>query len=241
MKRGKNKITCIFFIYYPGLHLLAFTESYGNFLQHNMALCQQVRMHSCVPISGILDNICRLWILATTWEWSCLYRYLQILMNVTQATEINGVHLLIKSGLVVAFPQLVSTSQADKWLGHAQILSFGMSNGWVYDEWEHNYNDLANIWLVYCSMNAGKTNQPCNQYESSPISLYNIKVWVHLSNTPDMGMYLNKSSNLLDTKLKIRLRIQNSPVLRILDVHQSLSCQTATESILSGTDAGIYK
>jgi len=52
---------------------------------------------------------------------------------------------------------------------------------------------------------------------------------------------LIKVLNLWGTKLKIKLRIQNSPILRILDVHQSLSCQTVTESILSGTDAGIYK
>lgn len=116
-----------------------------------------------------------------------------------------------------------------------------MSNGQVYNEWEHNYNDLVNIWLVYCSMNAGKTNQPRNQYDSSPTSLYNIKVMEHLSNTPDVGMYLNKSVKFMGHKLKIKLRIQNSPVPRILDVHQSLSCQTVTESILSGTNAGIHK
>lgn len=56
LKRGKNKITCIFFIYYPGLRLLAFTEAYGNFLQHNMALRKQVHTYCCVPITGIFNK-----------------------------------------------------------------------------------------------------------------------------------------------------------------------------------------
>jgi len=49
-------------------------------------------------------------------------------------------------------------------------------------------------------MNAGKTNQSCNQYDSSPTSLYNIKVMVHLSSTPDVGMYLNKSVKFMGHK-----------------------------------------
>jgi hypothetical protein len=42
---------------------------------------------------------------------------------------------------------------------------------------------------------------------------------------------------------KVENKITNTKysLLRILDVHHSLSRQTATEFILSGTDAGIYK
>ena len=90
-------------------------------------------------------------------------------------------------------------------------------------------------------MNAGKTNQPCNQYDSSPTSLYNIKVIVHLSNTPDVGMYLNKSVKFMGQKVENKIMNTKFSCTKILDVHQSLSYQTVTEFILFGTDAGIYK
>lgn len=51
-------------------------------------------------------------------------------------------------------------------------------------------------------MNADKTNQPCDQYESSSTSLYNIKVMVHLPNTPDVGTYLNKSVKFMGHKVE---------------------------------------
>ena len=54
-------------------------------------------------------------------------------------------------------------------------------------------------------MNAGKINQPCNQYDSSPTSLYNIKVMVHLSNTPDVGMYLNRSVKFMGQKVENKI------------------------------------
>lgn len=52
---------------------------------------------------------------------------------------------------------------------------------------------------------------------------------------------LKKVSNIGTRTLKIKSRIQNAPVLWIFEVHQSLSRQTVTESILPGTSAGIYK
>jgi hypothetical protein len=89
-------------------------------------------------------------------------------------------------------------------------------------------------------MNAGETNHPCNQYDSSLVSLYNINLMIHLSNTPDMGMYFNKSVKFMGHKVENKITNTKFSCTKKPGYPSIIIMQTVTESILSGIDAGIY-
>jgi hypothetical protein len=88
-----------------------------------------------------------------------LYKYRQgvRLRTAKCDTGQRNVWLLIKSGLVVAFPQLVYI-----WKAHTrpcgQPASFGTS-GQAREPWERSHNDKANIWPVYQSTSV-RQNKP---------------------------------------------------------------------------------
>jgi hypothetical protein len=119
-----------------------------------------------------LTDICYLWILSTLWEQltcmnidhlSAFHRLSGILTQVRGIADVC-LGLLIKSSLVVAFPQLVYTWQAYERLVRVWSISFETSVGQVHESRERKHSNQADIWPVYPSTNDWQINHSHKQY-----------------------------------------------------------------------------